>query len=173
MANAALELRSRGLRAADVASIQVTVDPGGLEAIIHHQPGTALQGKFSGEYVVAACLLDGRVGLSTFTDEAVCRVAAQDLLSRVDIQTAAIPPFGAREFDHAYATLEVTLHDGSTRRERCDIPKGDARAPLTDLELEDKFRDCLSFAESNWEADDLLPRLRNLVDTPDVAALFS
>jgi 2-methylcitrate dehydratase PrpD len=173
MANAALALRSRGLRASDVASIQVTVQPGGLEAIIHHQPRTALQGKFSGEYVLAACLLDGRVGLSTFSDAEVCRPAAQDLLSRVNIAVEPVPPFGPAEFVHAYATVEVKLRDGGTLRERCDIPNGDARSPLTDAELEAKFRDCLTFAAAGWDADHLLAALRNLRATEDVATLFS
>jgi 2-methylcitrate dehydratase PrpD len=58
--------------------------------------------------------------------------------------------------------VEVKLRDGSTLRERCDVPRGDARLPLTDSELESKFRDCLTFAESNWSADALLDRLRSL-----------
>src|SRR5262249_632151 len=64
-ADAALALRCRGLRAADVRSADITVGPGGTQATIHHRPSTGLQGKFSVEYVVAACLLDGRIGLST------------------------------------------------------------------------------------------------------------
>ncbi|HEY2593077.1 MAG TPA: MmgE/PrpD family protein, partial [Chloroflexota bacterium] len=172
MANAALTLQAAGLRAADVSAIDVSVSPGGLEAIIHHQPKTGLQGKFSGEYVVAACLLDGRVGLSTFSDEAVCRSSAQDLLSRVTIREAKVPPFGAQEFDHAYATLDVALRDGSRLRQRCDIPAGDARAPLTDAELDAKFRDCVAFSESGWDADALLSRLWALRDAEDVATLF-
>jgi 2-methylcitrate dehydratase PrpD len=173
MANAALTLQSHGLKAADVEAIEVSVSPGGLEAIIHHQPKTGLQGKFSGEYVVAACLLDGRVGLSTFSDEAVCRPSAQDLLSRVTIREVAVPPFGATEFGHAYATLEVTLRDGGDRlRQRCDIPAGDARAPLTDVELDAKFKDCVAFSRSDWDADALLARLRALRDTEDVAKLL-
>ncbi len=173
MANAALALQARGLRASDVDTIDVSVSPGGLEAIIHHQPKTGLQGKFSGEYVVAACLLDGRVGLSTFSDDAVCRPPAQDLLSRVTIQEVAVPPFGASAFDHAYATLEVTLRDGSRVRERCDVPAGDARAPLTNAELDAKFRDCVAFSQSDWDADALLRRLRALCEVEDVATLFS
>ena len=173
MANAALALRARGLQASDVAAIEVSVEPGGLEAIIHHQPRTGLQGKFSGEYVVAACLLDGRVGLSTFADAAVVRAAAQELLSRVNIAMRQVPPFGPAEFDHAYAALEVTLRDGSTLRERCDIPNGDARAPLTDAELDAKFRDCLDFAQSEWDTDKLLSRLRDLRNVEDVARLLT
>lgn len=162
MADAALTLRQRGLRASDVVGIDVAVEPDGLGAIIHHQPRTALQGKFSGEYVVAACLLDGAVRLNTFTDAQVCRPEAQDLLGRVTIRELGTPPFGDARYDHAFATLEVALADGSTLRERCDIPRGDARMPLTDAELESKFRDCLSFAASAWDADTLLMHLRNL-----------
>jgi 2-methylcitrate dehydratase PrpD len=172
MANAALALQARGLRASDVASIEVSVQPGGLEAIIHHQPKTGLQGKFSGEYVLAACLLDGRIGLSSFSDAAVGRSSAQDLLGRVRIHEVAVPPFGAHEFDHAYATLEVVTRDGSRLRERCDIPAGDAKAPLTATELDAKFRDCVAFSESDWNADALLARLWALADTDDVATLL-
>jgi 2-methylcitrate dehydratase PrpD len=38
MADAALNLREHGLRAADVRSIAINVEPDGLGAIIHHQP---------------------------------------------------------------------------------------------------------------------------------------
>src|SRR5579864_8276200 len=86
MADAALALRSRGLRAGDVRSISISVEPDGLGAIIHHRPQTGLQGKFSGEYVVAASLIDGGVRLLSFTDAAVGRAEAQDLLRRVTIQ---------------------------------------------------------------------------------------
>jgi 2-methylcitrate dehydratase PrpD len=58
--------------------------------------------------------------------------------------------------------VEVTLGDGSRVRERCDVPRGHASAPLTDAELESKFRDCLEFAESDWDADELLERIRGL-----------
>lgn len=164
MADAALALREHGLRATAVDSIKVAVEPDGLGAIIHHQPRTGLQGKFSGEYVLAACLLDGDVRLSTFTDDAVGRSDAQSLLRRVTIEEAAEPPFGDKHYDNAYATLEVSLQDGSVLRERCDVPRGDARAPLGDAELEAKFRDCLSFAQSDWDADALLASLRSLRD---------
>jgi 2-methylcitrate dehydratase PrpD len=168
MADAALALLDRGLSANDVRSIAVAVEPAGQQAIIHHRPRTGLQGKFSGEYVVAACFLDSGVRLSTFTDRAVARPEAQDLLQRVTIEELPVPPFGGREYEHAYATLEVTCGDGSVIRQRCDIPRGDARLPLSDAELEAKFRDCLAFAESQWDADTLLSTLRALRITPRV-----
>jgi 2-methylcitrate dehydratase PrpD len=173
MADAALALNARGIRASDVRSIDVTVEPGGLQAIIHHRPRTGLQGKFSGEYVVAACLLDGRVRLSTFTDAAVNRPEVQDLLRRVTIHESERPPFGPADFDHAYATLQVELDDGSVVRERCDVPRGDARAPLRAAEMEAKFRDCLEFGDSTWDTEQLLERLRSLASMNRVSDLFA
>jgi 2-methylcitrate dehydratase PrpD len=173
MADAALALRSRGLRADQVRSIGVSVEPRGLQAIIHHHPKTGLQGKFSGEYVVSACLLDGAVRLSTFTDDQVQRPQAQDLLERVTISEAPAPPFGPSGFGHGFATLEVTLNDGSSLRERCDIPRGDAGIPLSDADIEAKFRDCLAFSGSSWDADALLTRLWNLRTAPSVRDVLS
>jgi 2-methylcitrate dehydratase PrpD len=173
IADAALALVERGLRAEDVRSVTVSVQPGGLQAIIHHRPTTGLQAKFSAEYVVSACLTDGRLSLSTFADEAVQRAEVQELLQRIVIREAAEPPFGPLNFEHAYATVEVTLGDGACVRERCDVPRGHARAPLTDAELDAKFRDCLVFSESDWDANDLLNRLRGLSLTPRVADAFS
>jgi 2-methylcitrate dehydratase PrpD len=168
MADAALALHRQGLRALRVESIEATIEPGGLQAIIHHRPTTGLQGKFSGEYVVAACLLDGTAGLSTFTDQAVSRAEAQELLRRVAIHESATPPFGGAGFEQGYATLEAKLTDGTMLRERCDIPRGDARHPLSVGELEAKFRDCLAFSDGAWDADALLATLHGLRSAPRV-----
>ena len=118
--------------------------------------------------LLAACLLDGDVRLSTFSDEAVARPEAQSLLRRVTIEESAAPPFGDAHFDKSFATLEVTRQDGSTLRERCDVPRGDARAPLSDSELEAKFRDCLAFSQTNWDADALLATLSQLGEAHSV-----
>jgi 2-methylcitrate dehydratase PrpD len=176
LADAALALHARGLDASrvqvQVEAVSATVEPGGQQAVIHHRPRTGLEGKFSSEYVLAACLLDGRVGLSSFTDAAVGRAEAQDLLRRVTISESATPPWGAASYDHAYAAVEVRLADGRVVRGRCDVPRGDARAPLSQADLEAKFRDCLAFAASDWDADALLERLWRLDDLPRVGEVF-
>jgi 2-methylcitrate dehydratase PrpD len=172
MADAALALHARGVSASAVQGVVLTFEPGGQQAVIHHRPRTGLEGKFSSEYVLAACLLDGRVGLSSFVDAAVGRAAAQDLLRRVTIAESPTPPIGPSSYDHAYAVVEVTLADGQVLRERCDVPRGDARAPLASEELESKFRECLAFAESAWDADALLDRLWHLDQLPRVSEVF-
>lgn len=161
-ADAVLDLFSKGVQGGDVRSVRVTIEPGGLEPIIHHRPATGLQGKFSDEYVVAAALLDGEVNLATFTDEAVSRLAHQELLRKVEIVEGETPPFGPPTFEGGYAAVELTREDGSVVQERCDIPRGDARSPLDDAGIEAKFRDCVRFSAGPWDAERLLAGLRTL-----------
>jgi 2-methylcitrate dehydratase PrpD len=128
---------------------------------------TGLEGKFSGEYVVAAGLLDGRVGLDSFSDDAVLRPAVQELLRRVEVVESPEPPFGGASYEFAYATLEV--HSGEdVQCERVDVPTGDARAPLSRAEIDEKLRDCAAYGGLEGDADALLVGLRAL---PDVERL--
>jgi 2-methylcitrate dehydratase PrpD len=164
-ADAALALAPRVRPELDaVTGITVTVEPGGGDPLIRHRPVTGLEAKFSAEYVVAASLIDGRLSLASFTDAAVLRPEAQQLLRKVELRDAATPPFGEESFDYAYSAVEVATASG-VYRERVDVPRGDARLPLTDAELDDKFRDCVAYSGSGWDADGILAALRQLPGT--------
>ncbi|MEU7814319.1 MmgE/PrpD family protein [Pseudonocardia sp. NPDC049154] len=151
--DAALEIAARGLDPAEIDEVRLTVEPGGLDPLIHHRPTTGLEGKFSAEYAVAAALLDRAIGLRTYTTDAVRRPAAQQLLARVWVAEQARPPLGPSEWDQAYAVLEVGYRSGKRETNRVDVPHGDRRAPLDDADLRRKFVDCLDFAGLGAAAD--------------------
>jgi 2-methylcitrate dehydratase PrpD len=167
-ADAVLALAPKASRDIDaITGITVIVEPGGADPLIRHRPVTGLEAKFSAEYVVAAILLDGKLSLASFTDAAVQRRQAQKLLRKVTISDSATPPFGDKTFDYAYSAVEVATA-GGTCAERVDVPRGDARLPLTDAELDEKFRDCVSYSGSGWDADGILSALHRLPETPRV-----
>jgi 2-methylcitrate dehydratase PrpD len=161
-ADATLDMVTQhGLSPDEVTAIRLTLEPGGFDPLIHHRPATGLQGKFSGEYVIAASLLDGRVGLESFTDAAVGRPDAQRLISLVEWSEAAVPPIGPPEWSHAYSVVRISTARGDFEL-RSDLPRGDRRLPLTREDLEAKFRDCLTFSGTGWDADELLTQLWGL-----------
>lgn len=164
-ADAMIDLVGDGLRAADVERIDVAVQPGGLEPLIHHRPQAGLQGKFSMEYTMAACLLDGSLTLATFTDDAVLRPAAQELLPRVEASAQAVPPVGpppgGTGFGDGYAVVTARTRTGEELVRRVDVARGHATRPLTEQELRGKFEDCLAFVGLD-SADALYPLLRGL-----------
>jgi 2-methylcitrate dehydratase PrpD len=172
-ADAALALSER-LNVAEIRRIRVTVEPGGLDPLIHHRPSSGLQSKFSGEYVASAALLDGRIGLGTFTDAAANRPAVRELVARAEVAESAKPPIGPAEWEYSYAVVEVETTEGDAVTHRVDVPRGDRRSPLSRGELEDKFRDGVDFSGSGVDADALLAQLWNLgsAGSADASALF-
>jgi 2-methylcitrate dehydratase PrpD len=171
-ADATLRLVEREqLDPAEVRRIRITLEPGGLDPLIHHRPVSGLQGKFSGEYVAAAAVLDRSLGLRSFTDESVARPEARELVERAEVAESATPPVGAPGWEYSYAVVEVETVGRGTLSERADVPRGDHRAPLTRDELEAKFRDAVGFSGTGWDADALLTRLWNVDTTTPFAGL--
>jgi 2-methylcitrate dehydratase PrpD len=121
-----------------VARVVVRTPESALVPLIHSEPVTGLEGKFSLQYAIAAALLDGRPGLASFTDEAVARPAAQALLRRV----VADPTPGGESLLDGEAAIEVTLDDGSTLHTTLDVPPGAPQRPPSPDELAAKVADC-------------------------------
>jgi 2-methylcitrate dehydratase PrpD len=105
-------------------------------------PETGLAGKFSFQYVLAAALLDGKVGIGTFTDATLRRPDLQALLPKITFRMDKDIP--ARfETMHVEATIE--LADGRTLTVRCDGPRGVwGKPPIPEAEHLVKLRDCLA-----------------------------
>lgn len=171
-AGAALDLAHEDLDADDVEDVVVTVQPGGLAPLIHHAPMTGLQGKFSLEYIVAACLIDRELNLRSFTDSSVRRDSAQRLLSVVRVEESDVPAVGPPEVEGGYAAVRVRTRHGDCLERRLDIAPGHALSPLSEQELADKFRDCLSFSSREYDIEELYRRLRSVRDEPTVSELF-
>lgn len=144
----------------EVERVRVTVEPRGLKALICKQPRTGLEGKFSMEYAVAAALLDRAVRLESFTDAAVQRPEAQELLRKVETfeEEGEILPLRT--------TVEVELRNGEKRSIRVETLRGSYLQPLTDAEVEAKFRDCVGFSGLSMDVDGFLAAVWDWRDRP-------
>jgi 2-methylcitrate dehydratase PrpD len=173
-ADAVLDLRAEhGIDPALVEAVAVTVPVGGVSPLIHDRPRTGLEGKFSMQYVLAAALLDGRVGLDAFDDGAVRRPEAQALVPRVTVQEDPSIVTGANPIEEGHVTVAVRLRDGASLTRRVTHPRGAPAEPLRPEELAAKFLDCAGAALDPDRAERALGRLRTLEREPDVRALVA
>ena len=128
-----------GLRPEQVERIDVRVEEGGLDPLIHSRPADGLQGKFSMEYVLAAALMDGALRLSTFTDKAVARPETRRLQERVHASEGAPPPgLGAAP---RFAHVAITLAGGGLVERAVAEAAGSSSHPLGWDGLAAKYRD--------------------------------
>ncbi len=125
--------------AGDVAGVEVRITEMASQMLVHHNPSTPLEAKFSAEYGVAAALVDGRVGLAQFDPERVLAPDLRSVLSLVRvIVDPTIEPMGGR----FPSDVAVILRDGRQVRRRVDIHRGQPERPLSREQIAGKFRDC-------------------------------
>jgi 2-methylcitrate dehydratase PrpD len=94
------------------------------------------------EYVVAAGLLDGALTLNTFSDAAVQRPAAQDLLRKVTTVEDHSMKIVHTPVDEGHVEVSVATGVGRELVQRVTYPVGSSELPLPWQELVAKFRDC-------------------------------
>ena len=135
---AALAARKTIKDAAQIKSVRI-VSPEILDAN-RPQPRVGLEGKFSIQYAAAAALLDGAVGIQTFSDERRFAADMEKLLGKIALEfDAAIPP----DTRNMHRTVEVTLEDGSVHKGICRKPPGTWGEPVDAAQHRAKIRDCL------------------------------
>ena len=128
-------------------------------------PQSGLDGKFSVEYCAAAALLDGEVGIDSFTDARRFAPDMEEMLGRIRVDPEG-PASGA-----AQATAQ--LKDGSTVSAECRAFRGSAVNPMNREERMVKVRDCFRRALSDADTERVLSLLENLEDVPDVGELMA
>ncbi len=132
-------IKQHDIRAADVQAIEIGFPPGTDTALIHTNPQTGLEAKFSIEYVAAATVLDGKVGIDTFTDVMVNRPDARALLKKVRRYRIE----DGRMYSGAVGYNDVLVR--TTRGEfkaREDRAPGSPAWPVNAAERDEKFLDC-------------------------------
>ncbi len=153
-------IAERPIPVSEIERVRITLQPRGLFAVPHHRPTTGLEGKFSLEYIIATALLDGAIRLDAFTDTAVQRPEAQALLRKVEVFEEAEDELPRR------ARVEVELRGGERRSIRVVDLRGSAEFPLTDAEVEAKFRDCVAFSRLEIDVDGFLSSVWSWRDRP-------
>jgi 2-methylcitrate dehydratase PrpD len=174
-ADAVLELRAEnGLTDPEqVEAVLVTVPVGGVSPLIYDRPATGLEAKFSMQYVLAAALLDGRVGLDAFEDDAVRRPEAKALLPRVTVHEEPAIAGGVNPIEEGHVDVELRLRGGATLSRRVTHPRGSPADPLRVEDLAAKFRDCAAAALDPDQVETALARLLRVEREPDVRALVA
>ena len=163
-------LRRETFAASDVDRIDVLVDFDPPRSLIHSRPTGGLEGKFSMQYCLAAEIIDGRIGLASFTDEQVMRAEAQDLIPRIEMRRH--PGFeGQTSWTEANHRVEVHLKDGRVITEQADRATTGALRGVSRGDVRDKFLDCASVALDNEAAGEALAMLDKLEDAGPASRL--
>ncbi|MFH1604674.1 MAG: MmgE/PrpD family protein [Pseudomonadota bacterium] len=156
----------------EVDSVEVFVDFDPPRSLIHSDPHTALEGKFSIQYCLAAALVDGTVGLAQFEDAMVMRPEIRALIPKITMKRNPGNE-GKPSWVEAYNEVRITLKNGKVlSRAQHRNYEGSVRG-VTPEGMDMKFRDCASRALPMSKVNEALAILHNLEKQPNINGLMS
>ena len=172
--DAALQLRPKvgdvnNVAAIDIHTFNAAVDIIGKDPE-KWRPKTRETADHSLPYCTAVALVDGDVTLDQFSPERIADEALLDLVSRVNIHRD-------QEIDKRYPAgipnrITVTMKDGQKHVCEVEFPRGHARNPMTDDEVEHKFRTTVEPRYGTAKADAILQACWKLDELADARELI-
>jgi 2-methylcitrate dehydratase PrpD len=138
--------------------------------LLHHDPKTGLEAKFSMEFCMAILLLDRKAGLGQFSDKVIHRPDVQAMMKKINFYVD--PEAESAGFDKMTSLLKIGLKDGRIITGRAAFGKGSPANPMTFDEAAAKFRGCAEYADWPREkTEKIIALVRTLEMAADVSAL--
>jgi 2-methylcitrate dehydratase PrpD len=163
-------IQLNNIEASQVEKVDVGANHNMTTTLLHHDPKTGLQAKFSMEFCMAILLLERKAGLGQFSDLVVRRADVQAMMKKINFYVD--PEAESVGFDKMTSILKITLKDGKVITGRAAFGKGSPTNPMTFDEAAVKFRGCAEYAD--WpqdKAEKIIQFVRTLETAADVSAL--
>lgn len=151
---------------ADVV-VELQVPFGNMRPLHVTDPRTGLEAKFCATYTLAAALVQGRVDLTDFEDDAVGRPAIGALMDRITITEDRLE--GDMPVGIEHGSVRLVLRQGNACLAEADVRHfpGSPDAPADEAQIASKVADCLDLYTRRGgvplAADDFRANLRRLV----------
>lgn len=164
--DACLDLRAKHRPAPErIAAVTVRGHPLLRERTDRPDVETGRAAKVSLQHSVAAALLHGAAGLKQYEDACVAAPAVRALRAKVAAEDDGGMPVES-------AVVTVRMADGAIYTEHVRHGRGTPGRPISDAELDAKFRELAAFGASSVDAEELLAALRDIESEADIARVL-
>ena len=166
---AALILRKKlSDRLGDISSVRVGVSEFALEPLIYVKPATPLEGKFSMHYCVAAALVNGALGLSSFSEAGIINPAINELISKISMEVD-----GRIRDDREFASIvTVETRNGERVEQIVRVALGKPARWLSTLQLKEKFIDCCHYSGCSIDSSHVFAALQEIDNATSVDGIL-
>lgn len=161
-------LAEKEIDPSEVMSVQVRVTPTVKDHVgWEYEPTDVMSAQSNIQYAVATLLTDGEVTIDSYTEEAIAR---DSVLSRIDDVTVVADE--SLEETTFGSVIEVAS-DGETHENIVHTPLGYPENPMTDTEVEAKFRNQASKALPPESVDRIVELVADLERLDDIGELIA
>ena len=161
-------IKEHKLSADDVENVQVDLHAGFLRLVRYHHPSDSEFARFSLPHSIAACFLNDKVFLDSYSDEAAQDPKYHEFREKVTIVPHTdwdVGGISGREIP-----VLVRMKGGTEYKKMC--PPTDAPVIVSDEELREKYNSCATLLLSRKQADEAAKLILALEDVKDVTQLM-
>ena len=158
-------VKAHHLKPQEVKHIECTFNEVMNTVMLHHNPKTGLEGKFSAQYCIARALIDGKLALEDFTDARVNEPEVRDVIGKIGITLDNEMPMFATKID-------IEMVDGKRISKRIERPRGYPENPLSQEEIAAKYRDCAGLVLPQDKIEKSISLFDTLEEVKDISELL-
>ena len=163
--------KEKNLKPEEVAEVDVQVPARAVKILFYSKPTSALEAKFSMNFVLATALMDRKVSLAQVTDGRANDSRIQDLERKIKMR--AYPDADANESgENRPDVVTIKMKDGKEYSHGVLRARGHADVPLSWDELLEKYRDCARIALGEKEVEKTLELMGDLESLNNVKELM-
>lgn len=158
-------VREHAIAPADVRRVKATISGGAADALVHPDPTTESEAKFSMEHAIAVAI-EGPVEQASFETPTITDAVTADRRTRIDVVADSTLPYPSYK-----TTIELSLAEGSDVSAVQTVPPGKAGNPLTEREQQEKFRRCATAVLTDEAAEQVATLCTDLPELADASRL--
>lgn len=162
-------MRMHKLAAADISHVEVLVSEAAVRNLMYAKPDNVMEARFSMPFCIAAAAHDLDLNLGTFQSSSLGRADVAAFIPRVTMVSDPKQPADMPSTVKNWAATTITTADDHRFTTTIIDPKGYPGNPLSEQELENKFRDCgfrqaaaLGSSYSDWRSVNSAAKVRPL-----------
>jgi 2-methylcitrate dehydratase PrpD len=165
-----LLIRKYDIQPEKISAVEVSVPFDPPRSLIHYNPKTSLEGKFSMQYCIAAALVDRKVGLRTFTTKQVQRPQVRKLFEKIKMfRQPGLE--GHSSWESLQYVVTVKMSNGESYSQEAIAPISADQRSVTREELFEKYRDCAGLVLPAHDVEESIELLENLEELSDISRL--
>ncbi len=165
-------MRENDLEPDDIKRVKLFAGSNVLVPIRFKRATTELEGKFCFPFLLSTVILRGKAGKAEFTEEFVQSKPCQDMQRR--IETAFDQSIEDMGWERIRSRIEVETTDGRKIERWADENyRGGPHNPLSDAEIEGKFRDCAAGLLDEASIEAVFDHVWSLEDRAEASAVLA
>ena len=148
-------MEQHDLDEAQVETVLVRAPAAHLRNLMHENPQTPAQAKFSLEYSLAAALASREVGLLDYTENAIQRPEVRAIMPKVTKEYV-------EKLESDFPTeVHINLTTGETLQTAIPMPVGSKAVPMSDAQIWAKLETCLDATPGRVQKGAIMEQLAN------------